>query len=66
MEINIEQLNSTVRATDSQALLSEALLERIVEAVRIRLEREAAREERAANERRLRPANSARETSSWE
>jgi hypothetical protein len=53
MEVNIGEVNSTVRATDSGSLLSAETLERIVRAVMERLREEEGHRQRAEAERRL-------------
>jgi hypothetical protein len=55
MEVNIGEVNSTVRATDSASLLSPEVLERICAAVTERLRDEDRHRERAESERRLGP-----------
>lgn len=55
MEINIGQVNSTVRATDSASLLSPEVMERIVHAVLERVRQEEGHRERSEAERRLSP-----------
>jgi hypothetical protein len=66
MEVHIGEMNSTVRLTDTQALLNPQVLEQIVQVVLARLCQEQAHAGRVEDERRLRPAVSARETSAWE
>lgn len=66
MDVHIGEVNSTVRATDSQTLLSPQVLDQIVRVVLERLREEQAHEQRVEEERRLRPAVSAQETSVWE
>ena len=55
MEVNIGEVNSTVRATDSGSLLSVEVLERIVCAVMERLREEEGHRQRIEAERRLSP-----------
>ena len=66
MDVHIGEMNSTLRATDSQTLLSPQVLNQIVQAVLAQLRMEQAHDKRVASERRLRPAASAEETASWE
>jgi hypothetical protein len=54
MDVHIGEMNSTVRATDTQALLSPQLLNQIVKAVLERMREEQARERRIADERSIR------------
>jgi hypothetical protein len=53
MEVNIGEVNSTVRATDSRSLLSVEVLECIVRAVMERLREEEGHRQRTEAERRL-------------
>jgi hypothetical protein len=62
MDVHIGEVNSTVRATDSQALLSPQVLDQIVRVVLERLREEQARQERAEEDRRLRSGVSGDET----
>ena len=55
MDMHIGEVNSTVRATDADALLSPQVLERIVRAVLERMREEHAHDRRVNDERRLRP-----------
>ena len=54
MDVNIGEMNSTVRATDTQALLSPQLLNQIVKAVLERMREEQAHEQRIADESSIR------------
>jgi hypothetical protein len=60
MDVNIGEVNSTVRATDHSSLAPETL-ERIVRAVLERLREQQQHDERAEGERRLNPGVSAPE-----
>jgi hypothetical protein len=55
MEVNIGEVNSTVRAMDSRSLLSVEVLECIVRAVMERLREEEGYRQRTEAERRLSP-----------
>ncbi len=66
MEVHIGEVSSTVRTTDSSVPISSQDLEQIVRVVLARLREEQDHERRVAEERLLRPAVSAEETSSWE
>lgn len=66
MDVNIGEMNSTVRTTDAQSLLSPQVLEQIVRVVLERVKESAAHGERAEEERRLRPKVSARESAAWD
>lgn len=65
MDVQIGEVSSTVRAVDTQALLSPQLLEQITRAVIERMRAQLDHERRAADERQLRPAVSARESTNW-
>lgn len=56
MDVQIDEMTSTVQATDSAALLDQAVLERIVRAVTARVREELHHERRVADERRLAPS----------
>jgi hypothetical protein len=53
MNVEIQEVTSTVRAVDSQSLLSPQILERIVSAVVQAIRDGGERDERAAAERRI-------------
>jgi len=53
MEVQIEEVQSTVHATDSEALLNQGLMRRIVQAVLAELNARQERETRWQGERRL-------------
>lgn len=53
MSVYIGKMNSTVQATDTQALLSPQLLDQIVKAVLERMREEHAHEQRIADERSI-------------
>ncbi len=65
MDVHIGEMNSTVRATDSQALLSPQVLNQIVKAVLERLREEQAHEQRVADERRIRSSVLANNGQDW-
>jgi hypothetical protein len=58
MDVRIDEMTSTVRATDSTALLDPGVLERVVRLVTARVRDELAHERRVAGERRLAPSGS--------
>lgn len=66
MDVHVGEMNSTVRMTDSQSMLSPEVFERIVRAVMQRMREERAHEQRVEKERRIRPRASAVEETSWE
>jgi hypothetical protein len=53
MEVNIGEINSTVRTTDSASLLSPEIMERIVRAVMARVRDEDRHHNQVDSERRL-------------
>jgi len=53
MEVNIGEVNSTVRATDNASLLSSEMMERIVRAVMARVRDEDRHRDQVDSERRL-------------
>ncbi len=65
MDVHIGEINSTVRATEAQALLSPQVLNQIVKIVIERLREEQAHERRAADEHRLRSGVLANHRQDW-
>lgn len=65
MDVHIGKIDSTIRATDTQALLSPQMLEQIVSAVLERLREEQQHEQRVADERRLRAGVLASHPQDW-
>jgi hypothetical protein len=65
MDVHIGEIDSTIRATDSQALLSPPMLRQIVRAVLAELREQEGREQRRAQERRIEPG-AATSTHPWE
>lgn len=61
MDVQINEMNTTVRATDSQTLLSQPLIEQLTRMLLARLRDEQAHDQRVEDGRRLRQAVSARE-----
>ena len=53
MEVNIGEVNSTVRTTDSASLLSPEIMQRIVQAVMAQLREEEHHRDRVDSERQL-------------
>ena len=66
MDVHVGEMNSTVRMTDSQSMLSPEVFERIVAAVLERVRDSQAHEQRVASERRVRPGASVSESPNWE
>ncbi len=65
MDVQINEMNSTIHATDSQALLSPELLRQITQAVLAALKEREGLEQRQQKERQIRPSSSA-QSPSWE
>jgi hypothetical protein len=65
MDVNIGEMNSTVRVADEQTLLSPRVMEQIVRTILGRLKDEEDRMRPLEEERQLRPAASARPAQSW-
>ena len=57
MDVQINEMNSTIHATDSQALLSPELLRQITQAVLAALKEQEAYEQRQMRERAIRPSS---------
>ena len=66
MDVHVDQVTSNVQVTNSQSLLNPDILNKIIRLATEQLRKEEAYEKRFAEERRLRPASSAEESSSWE
>jgi hypothetical protein len=56
MDVRVGEVNSTVHAADTQALLNPALLEQITQAVLVRIRAEQERQRRIDGESKLQPA----------
>jgi hypothetical protein len=65
MFVHIGEMNSTVRATDTQSLLSPQLLDQITKAALERLRVEQAHEQRIANERSIRSSVLSNDGQDW-
>lgn len=65
MNVHINEMNSTIHATDSQALLSPELLRQITQAVLAALKEQESYEQRRMNERQIRPSATA-QSHTWE
>lgn len=65
MDVHIGEINSTVRATDAQALLSPQVLNQIVKIVLERMREEQAHEKRVTDEHRLRSGVLANHRQDW-
>ncbi len=65
MDVNIGEVNSTMRVTDEQTLLSPRVMEQIVQAVLARVRQEQQRQGSLEEGQQLRPAASARPSPNW-
>jgi cell division protein ZapA (FtsZ GTPase activity inhibitor) len=65
MDVVIGEMTSTVRVTDSQALLSPQVLREIARLVSEQVREMQAHAARVDDERRVRPGASAKETPNW-
>ena len=65
MDVHIGEINSTVRATDAQALLSPQVLNQIVEIVLEHMRQEKDHEQRVTDEHRLRSGVLAHHRQDW-
>ncbi len=65
MDVHIGEINSTVRATDAQSLLSPQVLDQIVEIVLERMRQEKDHEQRVTDEHRLRSGVLANHRQDW-
>lgn len=66
MDVIINEMTSTVRAVDSQALLHPQVLERIIQNMLVRVKEHLRHEHTVQEERKMRPSMTSREVSSWE
>jgi hypothetical protein len=66
MEVIIEEMSSTVRAVDGQALLHPTVLNRIISLAIARMKEHHEHEGVVNQERKMRPALTSREVSFWE
>jgi hypothetical protein len=66
MDVYINEVSSTLRTTDSEALLSPQVLRRVIDAVLAATKERQEHEHRVCEERKLRPSMTAREGSTWE
>lgn len=66
MDVIINEMTSTVRAVDNQALLHPQVMERIVQNLIARVKEHLRHEQTVKEERKMRPSMTSREISSWE
>jgi hypothetical protein len=65
MDVHIGELNSTVRVTDAQTLLSPQVLAEITRLVAAKVREEHEHSKRVEAERKVRPGVAAEETTTW-
>lgn len=66
MDVYINEMSSTVRAADSEALLNPQVMERLLHVVIARLKEHQHHEKTVKDEQRMRPSMTSREVSEWE
>jgi hypothetical protein len=66
LDVYINEMSSTVRATDSEALLNPQVVERLLQMLASRLKEHQQHEKTVKDEQRMRPSMTAREVSMWE
>jgi hypothetical protein len=66
VDVIINEMTSTVRAMDSQSMLSPHVMEQIIKTVLARLKEHQRHEESVEEERKMRPSMTSREISFWE
>ena len=66
MDVIFNEMTSTVRTMDSQAMLHPQVLERIIQAVLAKVKEHQKHEDAIKEERKMRPSMTSREISFWE
>jgi len=66
MDVYINELSSTVRAMDSEALLNPQILERLSQHIVAKLKENQRHEGAIKEERQMRPSMTSRQMSTWE
>ncbi|OLB36156.1 MAG: hypothetical protein AUH11_12035 [Acidobacteria bacterium 13_2_20CM_57_17] len=66
MDVYINEMTSTVRAADSEALLNPQMIERLLRLITDRVKEHQQQEKNVQDERRMRPSMTSREVSMWE
>jgi hypothetical protein len=66
MDVIIDEMKSTVRAMDSEALLHPHVLEQIIRKVMAAIKEHHSHEDAVKEERKMRPSMTSREISFWE
>lgn len=66
MDVFINEMTSTVRVADSEALLNPQVLERLLQTVIARLKEHQQHEKAVKEEQKMRPSMTSREVSTWE
>lgn len=66
MDVLINEMTSTVRVADSEALLNPQVLERLLHTIMARLKEHQQHEKSVKEEQKMRPSMTSREVSMWE
>ncbi len=66
MDVQINEMTSTVRVTDSEALLNPQMVERLVRMLLDRIKEHEKHEKSVKDEQKMRPSMTSRETTNWE
>jgi len=66
VDVYINEMSSTVRAADSEALLNQQVMERLLHMLTTRLKEQQQHEKTVKDEQRMRPSMTSREVSTWE
>ena len=66
MDVIINEMTSTVRAMDSQSMLSPQVVEHLVKTMLARMKEHQRHEQSVEEERKMRPSMTSREISFWE
>jgi hypothetical protein len=66
MDVYINEVSSTLRTADSEALLNPQVLRRLIDAVLVAAKDRQEHEHRVSEERKLRPSMTGREGANWE
>jgi hypothetical protein len=66
VDVYINEMSSTVRATDSEALLNPQILEKLLRVMIAKLKEHQQHEKAVKDEQKMRPSMTSREVSVWE
>jgi hypothetical protein len=66
MDVYINEMTSTVRALDSEALLNPQILERLTQHLIAKLKENQRHERTVKEEQEMRPSMTSRQTATWE